>query len=144
MKRAAVAAAVFLLAACPGITRPIEKPTVELTGVAVTGVGLGGLDARADFALTNPNSVGLPLAAIDWELSVGGSSPVRGRVSLSQTIPAKGAAPVAVDIHINPATAVELITRIRAGATDYRLAGTLHFQTTLGDIGVAFDESGAL
>jgi LEA14-like dessication related protein len=140
----AAAALVALVAACPGITRPLEKPIVEARGLAVTSIGLGGLDARATFAITNPNPVGLPLAAVDWELSIGGSSPIRGRVTLSKTIPAKGSAPVDVDIHIAPATAVEMISRVRSGAQDYRLAGTLHFTSKLGDIGVAFDQAGAL
>lgn len=144
MRRLALVALLLCVAACPGITRPLEKPIVELRGVAITSVGLGGLDARADFAMTNPNAVGLPLSAIDWELSVGGSSPIRGRVSLTHTIPAKGSASIAVDLHIAAATAVEMIRRVTSGAQDYRLAGTLHFQTRLGDIAVAFDQSGQL
>jgi LEA14-like dessication related protein len=142
---AAVAAGVLLsLSGCPGVLKPLEKPTADFQGLSLLGVGFSGLDARAAFILTNPNSIGLPLRAVDWELSIGGASPLRGRVDVSATIPAKGSAPIDVDLHVTPAAAVETAGRISAGATDYRVSGTMHFQTSLGDVAVAFDHSGAL
>jgi len=139
-----LAAVLTLSAACPGITKPLEKPTVNLQSVAVTGVSLTGLDARASFSIMNPNSIGLPLRALDWELSIGGAAPVRGRATLSENIPAKGTAPVEVDLHISATAAVENATAIASGANDFHLAGTLHFETGLGDIAVAFDQTGDL
>jgi len=147
LSRVGRALAVVLVAAavaCPGITKPLEKPTVKLQSVAVTSASLAGLDARASFSMSNPNSIGLPLRAFDWELSIGGASPVRGRATLSETIPAKAVAPVVVDLHVSATTAVETATAVARGANDFRLAGTLHFETRLGDIAVAFDETGEL
>lgn len=129
---------------CPGVLKPLEKPTAEFQGLTVQGVGFSGLDARAAFVLTNPNSIGLPLRAVDWQLSIGGASPVRGRVDLSATIPAKGSAPIDVGIHVTAGAAVEMAGRLSSGARDYHVAGTMHFQTSLGDIAVAFDHSGAI
>jgi LEA14-like dessication related protein len=136
--------ALVLTTSCPGITKPLEKPSVSLQSVSVTGVSLAGLDARASLSIMNPNAIGLPLRAFDWELSIGGASPVRGRATLSENIPAKGTAPVVVDLHVSAAAAVETSTAIASGANDFRLAGTLHFETRLGDIAVSFDESGSL
>jgi LEA14-like dessication related protein len=147
MKRSilrAVALSSVLSVGCPGVLAPLEKPTADFQGVTLLAVGFSGVDARAAFILTNPNSVGLPLHAVDWELSIGGASPVRGRFDLSATIPAKGSAPIDVDLHVGAATAVETASRISSGANDYRVSGTMHFQTSLGDIAVAFDHSGAL
>jgi LEA14-like dessication related protein len=134
----------LLSVGCPGITQPLEKPTVTLRGVSVTSVSLAGLDSRFEFSLTNPNSIGLPLSALDWELSIGGAAAVRGRATLSEKIPAKGSAPVDVDVHISARAAVEMGSRIAAGATDYHLLGTLHFQTSLADLAVSFDQTGSL
>ena len=106
--------------------------------------GFTGLHARANFNLTNPNQVGLPLRAFDWSLSIGGSSPMRGRVDIAHTIPAMGSTPVDVDLMIGPAAAVEMASRLSSGARDYHLTGTLHFETQLGDIAVAIDHQGAL
>ncbi len=136
--------AALALAGCPGITKPLEKPTVELRGVAVTSVSLAGLDARLAFSITNPNTIGLPLRAIDWELAIGGATPFRGRVTLSNNIPARGSSPVDVDVHIGAAAAVDMATRLNNGARDYHLACTLHFETGLGDIAVALDTTGQL
>ena len=129
---------------CPGIPRPLEKPAVTLQSVAVTDVSLVGLDVRASFAMANPNSIGVPLSALDWELSIGGAAPVRGRATLSETIPAKGTAPIDIDLHLSAGAAVDTAAAIARGATGFRFAGTLHFQTRLGDIAVAFDETGSL
>jgi LEA14-like dessication related protein len=144
MTRLVLALILLASAGCPGVLKPLEKPTAEFQGLAVLGVGFTGLDARAAFVLTNPNSVGLPLRAVDWELSIGGASPVRGRVDLSATIPAKGSAPIDVDIRVSSGAAVEMASRLSSGATDYRVSGTMHFQTSLGDIAVVFDHSGAI
>jgi LEA14-like dessication related protein len=132
------------LAACPGITRPLEKPTVQLNTVGVVSVGFTGLHARANFNLTNPNQVSLPLRAFDWSLSIGGSSPIRGRVDIAHTIPAMGSTPVDVDLMVGAAAAVDMASRLASGAKDYHLTGTLHFETQLGDIAVAIDHEGSL
>ncbi len=142
--RALAAAAALALCACPGVLRPLEKPTVELQRVELVGAGLSGLDLRAHFALTNPNDVGLPLVAVNWQVSIGSAAPVRGRANLSQKIPARGAAPVVVDVHVGPGAAIGLVRAVSAGERTYHLAGTLHFDTKLGEIAVAFDETGAL
>jgi LEA14-like dessication related protein len=136
--------ATVALAGCPGITKPLEKPNVELRGVAVTSVSLSGIDSRLAFSITNPNSIGLPLRAIDWQLAIGGASAFRGRATLSNNIPARGSAPVDVDVHIGAAAAVDMARRLSSGARDYQLAATLHFETGLGDIAVAIDTTGEL
>lgn len=144
LTRPLLLAIALLASACPGITRPPEKPTVDLKSVAVLSVGLTGLHARASFDLNNPNSYGLPLRAFDWTLSIGGSSDIRGRVDLAETIPAMGTAKVDADLMIGAAAAVDMASRLSAGARNYHLRGTLHFQTRLGDIAVAIDHEGSL
>jgi LEA14-like dessication related protein len=129
---------------CPGVAKPLEKPTVSVTSVSVTSVSLTGLDARISFSITNPNAFGLPLKAVDWELSISGAAPVRGRATLSETIPAKGAAPVDVDVRVSATAAVETATKIASGGNQYRVRGTLHFESRFGDIAVAFDETGSM
>lgn len=144
MKKTALLFAALLLAGCPGITRPLEKPTASFRGMSSASVGLSGLSATAGFSIQNPNSVGLPLRAVDWELSIGGSAPVRGRVELSETIPAKGSAPIDVNIKVSPGAAIGIGRRISSGNKNYEIRGVLHFQTRFGDIAVGFDHNGSL
>ena len=143
---AAVAAgcALVALSGCPGVLAPLEKPTLDLRGVSVVSVSFSGLRADARFDILNPNSIGVPLRAVDWELSIGGATPMRGRFDLNRTIPAKGSAPVVVEISIGTTSAAEMASRLAGGATDYHVSGTMHFQTSRGDIAVAFDHSGGL
>ncbi len=144
MRAAGLAALALFLTACPGVLRPLEKPTVELQRVELVGAGLSGLDLRAHFVMTNPNDVGLPLVAVNWQVSIGSASPVRGRANLAAKIPAKGSAPVVVNVHVGPGAAIGLVRAVSAGERTYHLSGTLHFDTKLGDIAVVFDETGSL
>jgi LEA14-like dessication related protein len=135
---------VFVTASCAAFGKPLEKPDVDVTAVGISSVSLRGVDGRVDLAVTNPNSVGLPLRAIDWQLEVGGARAVTGRSELAQTIPAKGSAPVATDLHIGSLDAADVAARLAAGDRSYRFSATLHFSTSLGDLSVTVVDDGEL
>ncbi len=126
----------LLLAACPGVLLPPERPTVTVNGLAVGSASLLGLALRLDLSLANPNAYGIPLRAIDWEARLDGQPVARGRLDLSETIPAKGTAPVAATLTIGPAQALAIVAAIERGSARLGLAATLHFQTRFGDLAV--------
>ncbi len=99
---------------------------------------------RVDVTVANPNPVALPLRAIDWELSVGGAGPMRGRVDASEAIPAKATAPVEVAIAVHPGNAAAMIARVASGNRAYRLRAVLHFETRAGDVAAPIDVTGEL
>jgi LEA14-like dessication related protein len=142
--RAPLLAAAVALFAAAGCLRPLEKPTVKVDTVDVHSVTLRGMTGRMALDIFNPNQVSLPLKAVDWELSIGGARAVRGRVDLSASIPAMGTAPVAVQMHVDSMDAVQVAKRLAAGAREYRVEGTLIFDTQLGNLSVAFAGTGDL
>jgi LEA14-like dessication related protein len=134
----------LLLSGCALFTHPIEKPTAQVRNVAVSSVSFTGIDGTIDLDVQNPNVFGVPLAEIDYQLSVGGARAVSGRIDLSETIPAKAAAPVHATLHIDAADALEVGEKIAAGSRDYQLAAKLTFTTQLGDVAVSIAQDGQL
>ena len=107
-------------------------------------MSLTGAVLRADFDVTNPNSIAIPIKAVDWEVSIGGAEPFRGRAEVDTTIPAYGSAPLAVDVELSAVTAVTTIKAISGGARDYRIGGVIHFATPIGQISMTFQEEGTI
>lgn len=135
--------ACLVLPAC-FLTHPIEKPNVTVTGVAVSSVMFTGIEGTIDLDVQNPNSFGVPLSLIEWELSVGGAHAVSGRIELSQTIPAKGIAPVTAALRIGMADAVAVAAEISGGTRDYTLSARFTFTSSFGSVTVDVVHQGEL
>ena len=122
----------------------IEKPKAEVRTVNVQSAGFTGVTGELSLDVMNPNSFGVPLAGIDWTLSVGGARAVTGSVQLSQTIPAKGVAPVVTSLTISALDAALVASRLASGARDYRIHAVLKFSTNIGQLDVTIDHAGEL
>lgn len=145
MRLVALAVLAFTVCACPGIMHPLEKPRAELTSIAIQDVSItSGVTIAAHLEVTNPNSVGLPLRAIDWQASLDGRAIARGRIDAQSTIPAKGSAPVDATFTIGPGQAAALVGALSNGAATLLVDGTMHFQTSLGNIAAEFSHEQSL
>ena len=145
MLRNLAIAALITGSGCSMFMHTVEKPSVNVEGVAVTSASLaGGIDGEMKLDVSNPNPVGVPLSGIDWQLSVDGAQAVTGHVDVSQTIPAKGVAPVTASLHIDARDAFEVAQRVAGGARDYQLDARLHFATALGELSVDVHKDGSL
>jgi LEA14-like dessication related protein len=122
----------------------IEKPTATVRQVSVSSVSFAGATGELAIDVMNPNSFGVPLSGIDLQLSIGGARAVTGTVQLSQTIPAKGVAPIVTTLSINASDAVGVATAMARGARDYRVDVSLHFSTQVGPLDVAVNHTGVL
>jgi LEA14-like dessication related protein len=132
------------LSACSLFLHSIEKPTAEVRDVSVSSAGFSGVTGELRLDVMNPNSFGVPLSGIDWQLSIGGTRAVTGRVELQQTIPAKGVAPVTTSLTIDARDAIAVASRLAGGARDYQIAAQLHFSTKVGQLDVAIQHAGTL
>ncbi len=134
----------LLASGCALFTKGLAKPTVDVRGVAVASVTFTGAEGQLDLDITNPNGFGVPLSGIDWELTIGGARAVSGRVELSQTIPAKGVAPVVATLRIGATEAVGVASELASGVRTYQLSARLHFTSPLGPITVDVAHQGDL
>lgn len=134
----------FMLAGCSLFTRSIERPTATVRGVAVTQAGFTGVTGTATFDVTNPNAFGVPLERIDWDLALGDARAISGTVELSQTIPARGVAPVTTTLTIAAGDAAVAVAALAAGERRYQLTARLRFSTAVGPLDVTVVHDGVL
>jgi LEA14-like dessication related protein len=145
MLRALLALAlVSLVGGCALLAQRVERPTAEVRGVAVTSVSMTGIDGEIALDIQNPNGFAVPLSSIDWQLSVGGHRAVTGRIELSQTIPARGTAPVRATLRVGVVDAAVVSAALARGERGYELDAKLTFSTRLGAIDVAVHGQGEL
>ena len=130
--------------ACSIFMRSIERPQATVQNVSMSSAGLAGVSGQLQLDVTNPNNVGVPLSGIDWELSIGGARAVTGHVELSQTIPARGVAPITTSLAIEMRDAMAVASALASGVRDYQLVAHLHFSTMVGQLDVDVQHRGTL
>lgn len=124
--------------------RSMERPQIAVRDVSMAPSGMGQLTGRLALDVTNPNDFGVPLTGIEWQLSIGGTRAVAGKVELQQTIPARGVAPVTTTLTINLMDAMAVGSALAAGAREYELAAKLHFSAGFGQLEVDVAHHGSL
>jgi LEA14-like dessication related protein len=134
----------FLASGCAFFGKTVEKPTAQVRAVTVGSASFTGIDGEVALDIQNPNGFAVPLSAIDWQLSVGDTPAVDGRIELSETIPARGTAPVLAALHIDARDALAVAGELSRGTRTYRIDARLHFSTTLGPITVDVTGTGEL
>lgn len=142
--RLVLAIGVLCLSACSIFMRSIERPTAEVREVAIANVGFTGVRGELRLDVNNPNSFGVPLQRIDWELAIAGQRAATGSVELSETIPAKAVVPVSTTLAIGTADAIAVGALLANGARGYELKARLRFATPVGSLDIALDHGGQL
>jgi LEA14-like dessication related protein len=90
--------AALALAGCAGGGHLFARPQVALREATLTGLSREGADLVLDFAVTNPNRVGLPLRGVDYQVQVNGERFLAGSEGDRVDIPAHGAVRVTVPV----------------------------------------------
>jgi LEA14-like dessication related protein len=132
------------LSGCSIFMKSMEKPSAEVRGVSVASAGFTGVQGELRLDVSNPNPIGVPLQSIESQLSIGGTEAVTGAVKLSQTIPARGVAPVVTSLAIDARDAIDVGSALARGSRDYQLRATLTFATKIGPISVDVEHRGQL
>jgi LEA14-like dessication related protein len=134
--RSLVVVVCITLSGCSLFMHSIEKPKATVRSASISSAGFSGISGELQLDVMNPNNFGVPLSGIDWQLTIGGSRAVTGMVQLSQTIPARGVAPITTSLTINASDALTVASVIASGARNYQITAQLHFSTTVGQLDV--------
>ncbi|MBN1426304.1 LEA type 2 family protein [Candidatus Fermentibacteria bacterium] len=67
-----------------------QKPRVTVANARISGLSFDAVDLAVDLKVINPNSFSLPLAGLDFDLSLDGRSVLTGNRPQSVTVPAGG------------------------------------------------------
>jgi hypothetical protein len=131
-----------LSAACPAVPAQLERPLITVREIAATGISDGqALLVRVDLSVYNPNLATMHARALDWQLSLAGQQPVRGRSSFDATMAGKNSANVSLQFELLPKTARPAL---HEGGQAFHFQGTVHVFNKRGDMGVTFDRQGRL
>ncbi len=129
-------ALIVCLSACA--TSPesvVDMPRVNLSNVAVVGLGFKSQTFLLSFDVANPNSFPLPVSNIDYGIRLNGHRFASGETVCDFTIPAGGDASFAISVDLNLLhTAPQVLAIVRDGtrhAIDYQLEGQLSIDIPL-------------
>ena len=136
----------FGLGACPRVAIPVERPQVRADESIVLVPAAGGAMARLHLRLraVNRNRTDVRAQAVDWQLTLVESEPIRGRSSLDAVVPAGAAATLDVELRVSGERLTGLVEDLALGSGMYRVSGTVHFTSRRGDVGAVFDDAGQL
>ena len=124
----------------------LDKPGVTVAGVRFTDISLEHLDLNVDLEITNPYSVDLPVAALDYDLGSSGQSFLSGRSDNAASIPANGKATYPFAVRLPFAGLLNVLTEVKPGsAVPYEMALGVHLDApVVGAMRVPVEHAGEL
>lgn len=79
----------------------IQKPQVEITKIAITGLSFEEADLLFDIKINNPNSIGISMAGFDYDLHLNNTSFLKGDRNKKMEIIANGDATIQLPLSLN-------------------------------------------
>jgi hypothetical protein len=132
--RAALTLVLVALTACPGVTRPLEAPRVELERMALAA---DGARLELELAVLNRDAAPLEARALDWQIAGADGEPVaRGRIELAASLPPRQSTTVQAEADIPPGAAAALASL----TGPIEVTGMVHCFGPRGSIGATFGD----
>jgi LEA14-like dessication related protein len=120
-----------------------QQPAFSFRNVALSDISLGGLTLDTVWDLSNPNSVGLSLASVDYALFIDEKQVVAGAPPQGLTIPARGSTELHFPASFKFTDIVAVIdTFLNKDNATWRAEGGLGLQTPIGVIRLPIAKSG--
>ncbi|HMS15841.1 MAG TPA: LEA type 2 family protein [Planctomycetota bacterium] len=111
--------ALFPLCSCAEINDLVgsmNKPGVKVAGMDLAGLSLDGVDLNFDLDVSNPYSVPLPVAGLDYALKSGGAPFLNGNSTYQGLIPAGSVQRIPLSARVGFTEALRLLQGIKPGA----------------------------
>ena len=146
-RRRTIAFLAAALAGCAGVEKFVasafQKPRLTFQSFTPRELDLEGVTLGLVYRIDNPNSIGLPLAGVDYRVDVEGRQAVSGSSHTGLRIPASGSAQLELPIRLRyadvPGLLTSLTTKERLG---FHLEATAGVETPLGVVGIPFSYTG--
>ena len=127
-RRAPLFLGLLALTGCATMAASLEPPTVRLLALELLDSSLTRQSFRMTLELTNPNSLPVPIRAMNYDVQLLGESFASGGLNSPFTLPASGSEIVKVDVSMDTVATLGNLTRALRGAAsaiDYQVNGTL-------------------
>lgn len=144
LRRVALLVSLALLSACASLTTVLDPPNVSLAGIELKELGLFEQQFLLKLRLQNPNGVTLPIAGMDYELTLNDQKFARGVSNQAVDVPAHGEALTDVTVTSNLQSLLNQLGPIASsgGTVDYRVTGNVSIVNR--SLKLPFDYSGSI
>lgn len=95
---------------------PTDRPAVRVADTRLAGLTLQAVTLQLDLQVDNPYAVPLPLGALDWALSSGGTPLLSGAAQPGTAVPAHGSARVPLEVAVPFEGLLAVLPGVRPGA----------------------------
>ena len=119
--------ALLALGACATLVPKLEAPQLAVSSIEL-GAGNGAQQQiRLMLHVTNPNNRQIDIKGVDCDLDLAGMSFAHGESEAAFTLPAQGAADVAIDVTANLTNALVIVAASMGHKSlDYHFYGKVH------------------
>lgn len=142
---------VLLLSSCAELLNifkmaNIKKPTASVTNTKITGLSFKQADLLIDIKIDNPNTVGIDLAGMDFDLKINNKSLLSGNKNEPMQIVANGSNTIQVPLSLKYDDIYKIVTSLAGdGQSTYQFSGGLNFDLpVLGIVHIPISKSGEL
>jgi LEA14-like dessication related protein len=148
--RSALAAALFLVAACAGFRdlarSAVKDPKLTFRSASLQALDMEGATVGFTWDVENPNGFGLDLARGGWTVDVEGTRVAGGDLPAGLKIKANGTSPVTFPVRVRFQDVPGIAALLGSGkdAVQYRLAGTIGIGTPVGVLDLPLSHEGRL
>lgn len=131
----------FFLNACATLKKIIKEPTVSFKQVSAESLSLTEGKFRFDFNVSNPNSLGVSLSKITYDLRVNEKDLLKDTLPEGIKVPAKGAAVMSIPITLRYADLFNNLSEaLNSDTLAYDLKGTMG----IGPVSIPYQHKGQL
>jgi LEA14-like dessication related protein len=139
--------ALLAVAGCAEVGKMIgsslEKPRLTFVSVTPQAADLEGVTLLVRYRVENPNSVGLTVATLDYQLDVDGKQALTGSQRSGLSLPIRGAADLDVPVRLRYAAVPDFLRAVfQKEQIAFQLTGNAGVQTPVGVLQVPFSASG--
>lgn len=110
--------AMIAIPGCETLTKMIgdmSKPSARVTGASISDLALDKAGLLFDVEVTNPYSIPMPLASLDYTINSDGKKLVSGKQSLDGLIPANGSRTIQLPVNIVFQDALNILSGVKPG-----------------------------
>ncbi len=120
---------VTVCSGCAGTSVSIEKPTVQLSNVAVNQLSFSGQSFVLSFDVSNPNPFPLPVSAVRYHVQLADQTFASGETPGDFSIPARGNGNFDISVELDILKSASSLTGVLRGGmrqpVPYELNGSL-------------------
>jgi LEA14-like dessication related protein len=121
-----------------------DPPRLTYESWSAEDVGLDGVTVLLKYRVENPNAQGFRLSKVAWALDLDGKPAAKGDMPSGLSVPAKGAAPLALPVRIRWRDLPDVAALLLRDEVGFKVSGSAALASPIGDVDLPFSREGRL